>query len=142
MWNTLSQESVLLLAAGTVVWCVGWALDAASTARGIRRLGGNVAHELNPVARWVMERVPLSVALALLFILESLLVALHWVVAAHPIPFEASLGITAVVASFLVIGGVGHALAAWSNHRGRPVAVLLPVIRFYLWLGSRRRVRS
>jgi hypothetical protein len=129
----------LLLWTGSVVWCVGWALDAASTYRGIRRMGGNVALELNPVARWVMKRVPLSVALGLLFCAELFLVGLHWAVAATPFPFEASTGITAVVASGLVLGGLGHALAAWSNHRGRPVAVLLPVIRFYLWLGRRLR---
>jgi len=140
MFDTLSPPSVALLSGATLIWLLCWSADVTSTVRGIRRAGGNMSWESNPVARFLMRRLSLPGALVVLFGLEASLVWLHWVVAAYPLVVEPSVWVSALVGLVLVIGGLGHALAAWSNHTGRVAPVLLPILRFYVRMGRRMGV--
>ena len=141
MFDTLSPPSIALLTSASCFWLLCWSADVTSTVRGIRRAGGNVSWESNPVARLLMQRLSLPGALVALFFVEASLVWLHWVVAAYPLVMAPSVGFTALVALVLVLQSAAHALAAWSNHTGRVVPVLVPVLRLYgrmgRWMGVR-----
>ena len=141
MFDTLSPSSVALLSGATLTWILCWAADVTSTVRGIRKAGGNVSWESNPVARFFMQRLSMAGALGVLFGIEASLVGLHWVVAAYPLVVESSVWVSAGVALVLVVQGLAHALAAWSNHTGRVARVLVPMIRLYGWMGRRMGVR-
>ncbi len=126
-----------LLALATAAWLAGWLLDVGSTIRGIRR-SGTVAWERNPIARVVLRRLGLTLGFGALALLESSIVAMHWVVVEFT-PIWPNVTAWSAAAS-LVLAGVAHALAARANITGRLPRVLAPVLDFYEWLGRRMRV--
>jgi hypothetical protein len=136
--HPLSALSVWILGFATVLFAAGWSLDVATTLRGLRRAGGDLRLEQNPLARVVFARLGVPLGFAALGASEVGLVALHWGLAAHPWPFEHHEAITALVALGPLTAGAGHALAARAN-LGRGLAPCLrPVLRLYRALDASR----
>ena len=123
-----------VLAVATLLWFVGWLLDVGTTIRGIRG-AGTVAWERNPFARALLRRLGVGLGFGALALLESSVVASHWVVVAWEQRWP-TVAAWAAAAS-LATAGLAHALAARANLTGRLPRVLAPVQAFYEWVGRR-----
>ena len=117
------------VAAALAFWAVGWAGDVKTTAVGIARCG--IGLEKNPIARTLFHRFGARAGFAIFGLVELAIVATFAIAALAAAAGDVDVVGYVTALSSIVVGGLGHLLAAYGNARGRIVGVLVPVLRFY-----------
>jgi hypothetical protein len=129
MFSLVDPLLVFFVVGALAFWATGFGADVKTTAACIARHG--VGGEQNPIARALFRRFGPAAGFAIVGALELAIIGTFAVAAlAAAVDDVEVVGYASAVGS-IVIGGLGHLLAAYGNARGRVVAVLVPVARLY-----------
>ena len=118
-----------IVAVAVAFWATGFGADVKTTAAGIARYG--IGLEKNPIARALFRRFGPTAGFAIVGAIELVIIGTFAIAALAAAAGDVDILGYATAVGSIIVGGLGHHLAAYGNARGRVVAVLAPIARLY-----------